>query len=286
MSRYPRAIISTSALVFAAGCASVIGFEELDFTNDAVTDGGREGSTEIDARVDGPFDGPPAVDAARDRATPFGCEAGTFDFCEDFEQPVGFGDAGWTEALQTYPGSVNRQNGELLAEVIDDDAGTSGFQGLKLVRPYEKKGSGERKNLAVKWRVFVEDCPPDAPILRVDVAPGNARFYMDVTIGELDGVCAAKVTELHFFPDGGYGFTNQLRMPASAGEWHDFAFDLAQAQDGLATISLRVDDRPPSTVVFKTESDRDAFGAFFGLAPGFRQAGRVRIDDIRIDYTK
>src|SRR5262245_61049767 len=101
-------------LLAASGCAAIAGFEELEFTSSPVTDGGSEGSPPVDSSIDSkPSDGSMPIDAGRDRNAPIGCEAGTYDFCADFEQVIVVGDGGWTEELKAPPSSFTRVNGEL-----------------------------------------------------------------------------------------------------------------------------------------------------------------------------
>ena len=279
-----------SVLAFASGCASIVGFEEIEFSSDATTDAGSEAATsDAPDDRDALSDVIVSVDAGRDRAVPIGCTNGAHDFCEDFEDPLVFDDAGWTRQEQTTPGTVARDLGELTVDLQNPDSGTVGFLGLTLDRPYEKQVSGARKNVSLQWRMFIEKCPPLATHMRMNVAPFDARHYIAMLIGELDGACTARLEALDFPVDAGppgYVYYPQLRVPAAAGQWHDVSFDLAQAADGTVTTALRIDDAAPTTIVFPSESSRERFGVFLGMAPGFPQAGRVRIDDVRVDYLK
>jgi hypothetical protein len=97
-----RLVSATSAVVLLAACASLVGFEELDFASDAGVDApsGTDGPSPpgSDAGPEAAADAP--IDAVDERPSEFcttardaGIDGGAVLFCDDFERttPIGVG---------------------------------------------------------------------------------------------------------------------------------------------------------------------------------------------------
>jgi hypothetical protein len=253
----------------AVGCAAVAGLDPLAF------DASQPDGAVTDSDAEAPRD------AGADRFVPIGCAADPgHDFCDDFTQPIVFGDAGWTANPSSGSATLIRDTESVLVSLPVTDSGVEISNFLELVRPWIKRASGLRPRFVLRARMFVEQCPLGVTFLRY--FRGNENYSGVLQLHADRGECYSQLIWVDNRDAGGQGYLHLFERTA-VGAWHEMALEIEEVANGATTITYEIDGRRSGATVEATNSvDEVVFR--LGLQ-GMPSGGRVRFDDVRVDWT-
>jgi hypothetical protein len=268
LARVAFAIVAS----IAASCAAVAGIEPITF--ETVT-------SEPDAARRDVADAP-AIDAAADRVAPTGCAADPgHDFCDEFSRALAYGDGGWTANPVSGPATLVRESEAVLATLPAAGSGdSSNF--LELVRAWTKQPSGIRPPFVVRARMFVEQCPLWANFVRYFRGTSNEQYNGVIQLRSDRGECYSQLIWVDNRDGGGQGYLHVFER-TSVGVWHDIALFVEESASRTTTITYELDGLRSGATVEATNPVDEIFFQI-GLQ-GASAGGRVRFDDVRVDWT-
>ena len=276
-------LLSSLAMTAAVGCAAVAGFEPLTFEPDGgAADGTADAQGPGDSSIEGAADAKP-LDAGRDSRAPIGCKADPgHDFCDDFSDVLLFDAGGWSGNPAAGGATITRDQESLLSVLASADSGAIANNMLDLVRPWTKQANGLRPPLAVRARLFVEECPTWATVVRFLRCTAAEPYCGLVQLVSDRGQCWSKLIWVENRDGGLFGY-HHLLQPTPVGEWHDLTVLVEENANGSTTLTYELDGERTGAVV-EAKNGPDEHYVAVGIE-GPEMGGRFRIDDVRVDWT-